>query len=506
MVRNTVSFNLASEGKPYVPLWKKLTTAGRAAEGLRAAWRSQLRHVQERIGFEYIRFHGVLHDDMMIYHEDAEGKPFYNWQYLDSLYDFLLSVGIRPFVELSFMPSALASGTATTFWWKANITPPKDYGKWAELVRQFAVHCANRYGIAEVRKWYWEVWNEPNFKDSFWTSDRDGYFRLYAETAAALRKVDSRLRVGGPATTNFEKGEAPWVKEFLAHCAERGLPLDFVSTHPYPNDWPVGPDGKQLTVYREEGATPSDLRWLRDTVASSQFPRAEIHLTEWNASARLGDLFLDTAFMATFVISNNIRSLDLADSLGFWTFTDIFEESPLPETPFHGGFGMMNIQGLQKPSFNGYWYLGRLGTRRIAAGDGWFVTRTDDDSVQILMWNHCHFNQRFAATDRSALTFHNRYDIFSSRGDLLFELAAEGADGTYRALEYTFDREHGSVFDAWVCNGAPAELGQGELEILRQCMHPSAKAYQIRSESALHASFLVKPHGVTLVELQKIRE
>ena len=142
--------------------WRKCVGAGRANEGLRADWQEQLRKVKKDIGFENIRMHGLLHDDMGVYFEEKKGKPTYNWQYIDQLYDFLIGIGVKPFVELSFMPKDLASGPETVFWWKGNITPPKDYDKWYDLIKALTEHFTERYGAEEVKTWYFEVWNEPN--------------------------------------------------------------------------------------------------------------------------------------------------------------------------------------------------------------------------------------------------------------------------------------------------------------------------------------------------------
>jgi xylan 1,4-beta-xylosidase len=173
--------------------------AGRANEGLRADWQQQLKLVKEELGFRYIRMHGLLHDDMGVYFEDKSGNPIYNWQYIDALYDFLLSIKVKPFVELSFMPQALASGEKTVFWWKANVTPPKSYEKWAGLIEALTNHFTERYGKEEVKTWYFEVWNEPNHP-AFWSSDMNEYFKLYDYTAKAVKRVCSEYRIGGPAT------------------------------------------------------------------------------------------------------------------------------------------------------------------------------------------------------------------------------------------------------------------------------------------------------------------
>ena len=144
--------------------------------------------------------------------------------------DFLISIGMRPFVELSFMPEMLASGSTRVFSYQANVTPPKNYRQWEELIHKLASHWVERYGVDEVREWFFEVWNEPNLK-AFWTGTQKDYFKLYRITAKALKRVDPLLKVGGPATA-----KNAWVPEFLEFCENRKVPVDFVSTHHYPTD------------------------------------------------------------------------------------------------------------------------------------------------------------------------------------------------------------------------------------------------------------------------------
>src|SRR5664279_971400 len=215
------------EKGPLNTLFKECVGAGRANEGLRADWQQQLTYVKKECGFKYIRMHGLLTDDMGVYREDKNGNPEYNYQYIDVLYDYLLSIGIKPFVELGFMPSALASGSKTIFWWRGNVTPPKDYNKWGELMRNLALHFTERYGAEEVKTWYFEVWNEPNL-DGFWAGTQEEYFKLYQYTVKAIKSVNPQYKVGGPATAG-----AAWVPEMINFCSKNNLPIDFISTHSY---------------------------------------------------------------------------------------------------------------------------------------------------------------------------------------------------------------------------------------------------------------------------------
>ena len=202
-------------------MFRECVGAGRANEGLRVDWQQQLALVKKECDFKYIRMHGLLTDDMGVYKEDNKGNPEYNFQYIDVLYDYLVSIGMKPFVELSFMPAALASGTKTVFWWKGNITPPKDYKKWEDLIHNLVLHFTERYGADEVKTWYFEVWNEPNL-NFFWSGDQEEYFKLYRYTVQAIKSVNKEYRVGGPATAG-----AAWVPEMINFCSENKI-LSFI--------------------------------------------------------------------------------------------------------------------------------------------------------------------------------------------------------------------------------------------------------------------------------------
>lgn len=442
-----VSFNSDKHGKPFVHYWKKLICAGRAAEGLREQWRNQLREIQRELKFEYIRFHGIFHDEMMVY-DEKDGIPFFNWKYVDSLFDFLLEIGLRPIVEFGFMPDSLKSGDKTVCWWKGNVTPPSDYSKWAKLVRELVVHCINRYGRAEVLKWYFEVWNEPNYSD-FWAGSREDYFKLYKYTAEAVKSVDPRLKVGGPAIFEGYREDMSWMEDFLAFCENNNLPVDFVSYHYYPTSSAVDENGNTLILYKDENSTYMGLKRLKNVVMRSGFKDAEIIIGEWNSSFSPKDFVHDTMYKAPFVIHNVLKCSGIVDALGWWVFSDIFEEFRLDNRAFSGGFGLVTVHGLKKPAYYGYWFLSKLGTEEIDSGDCYFVTRKDD-SIQILMWNYCHYNTKFSAGDRSGLTQYSRYEIFDEK-KLYVRLEVTGLKGKYRVREYIMDRTHGSVFDAKIC-------------------------------------------------------
>ena len=471
-----IHINFCSEGQRYKPYWKTCVGAGRANEGLRAAFQRQLRQVQEQIGFRYLRFHGLLHDDMFVVRENESGEKIYNFQYIDELFDSMLEMQIRPFVELSFFPSCLKGGDATQFWWKANITPPETWDGWCALIDRLIRHWLQRYGEAEVRTWYFEVWNEPNL-NSFWDGTRSQYFSLYAATAQTIKSIDPHLRVGGPATSNFVPddrfdGETEdfthhlthkvddldslhwhgvWIEAFLDYCAKHRLPLDFVSTHPYPTDFAFDQTGQMKGRTRNVDSTRQDMMWLKQTVQRSAYPNAEIHLTEWSSSPSARDCTHDYLQEAAYLVKCNLEGIGLADSLSFWAFTDVFEETGAGDSIFHGGFGLINYQGIVKPSFHAYRMLSRLGDTLLYRDEHAFFTKKEGKLAALL------YHYPLSSTvSMSTYPDRSRAQKELETGEAVtVSCTLTGLTPGAEILIETLDREHGWALPLWLDMGAP---------------------------------------------------
>ena len=264
---------------PFPHFWEQMFGSGRAILSLRESYRNDLREVRKATDFRYVRFHAIFHDEVGVYNQDEHGQPVYNYSYVDQIYDGLLASGARPFVELSFMPNALAARNMPhAFWYKPNISPPKDWDKWDSLITQFTKHLIERYGIDEVAQWYFEVWNEPNL--DFWGGEprQSSYWELYDHTARALKAVDARLRVGGPATA-----QAAWADAFIVHCATNQVPVDFVSSHVYGNDTSKDVFGTHQEIPRSQMVCRA-VRKVHDQIKASPMPQLPLMWTEFNAS------------------------------------------------------------------------------------------------------------------------------------------------------------------------------------------------------------------------------
>ncbi len=436
--------------------------AGRANEGLRADWQQQLAQVKKDCGFRYIRFHGLLTDDMAVYLEDRNGNPEYNFMYVDALFDYLLSIDIKPFVELGFMPSALASGKQTIFWWKGNVTPPKDYDIWKELIRQLVLHFTERYGADEVKTWYFEVWNEPNLSPGFWTGTQADYFKLYQYSAAAVKSVNKDYRIGGPATAG-----ATWIPEMIEFCTKNNVPLDFISTHTY------GVDQGFLDEYGNSGTVLSknpmsvsgDILNSRKQIASSSMPNLELHYTEWSSSYTPADPIHDSYHEAAYILQKIKQVGDAPNSMSYWVFTDIFEESGPRFTPFHGGFGLLNTQGINKPAYYSYKFLNELGKSELQNSDenSW-ICKDDKGSVQILLWDFTYTlpqdsinNQEYYIRDLPALP----------KGKVQINLSGL-AKGKYQLEIYKVGYKVNDAYADYLALKRPAQLTKAQVEQIKK--------------------------------------
>ena len=366
-------------------MFKECIGAGRANEGLRADWQQQLAMIKKECDFKYIRMHGLLTDDMAVYREDNKGNPEYNYQYVDVLFDYILSIDMKPFVELGFMPSALASGKETIFWWKGNVTPPKDYKQWGDLIRNLTQHFTERYGAEEVKTWYFEVWNEPNLTPGFWTGTQAEYFKLYDYAARGIKSVNPDYKVGGPGTAG-----AAWESEMIDFCEKNKVPIDFISTHSYGVGQgfldEFGQSGTMLS--KDNEAVSGDVLQSRKEIAASTKPNLELHYTEWSSSYTPADPIHDSYHSAAYILQKLKQVGNAANSMSYWVFTDIFEEPGPRFTPFHGGFGLLNTQGIKKPAYFSYSFLNKLGETELQNADtsSW-VTKNAKGDVQVLFWD-----------------------------------------------------------------------------------------------------------------------
>jgi xylan 1,4-beta-xylosidase len=464
-VAEAVDIDSSAPSHPLPHFWEKMFGSGRAILSLRESYRHDLRETKRITDFEFVRFHAIFQDEVGMYDEDAAGNPVYNFSYVDQVYD-------------GFMPKRLTSdpNALHAFWYKQNVAPPKDWNRWGQMIEAFTRHLVQRYGLEEVSQWYFEVWNEPNI--DFWVGNpkEETYYQLYDQAAQAVKRVSPRLRVGGPATA-----QAGWADRFLAHCKDKSIPVDFVSSHVYGNDKAEDVFGTHEQISRNKMVCRS-VKKVHDQIAASPFPKMPLIWTEYNAAYDNNPAVTDSAYMGPF-LANTIRECDgLVDVMSYWSFSDVFEEQGVVKTPFYGGFGLLAERSIPKAAFNDFALLHRLGDSRLdVSSDSALVTRRKDGSLAIAAWNL--FLPEEAGSPKT------------------LTLRFRGAAPPKSVRVTIVDKEHGSPLPAWEKMGSPVSPTEPQIAELRKAAAlPATKTMALTNGSL---SLALQPHALALIETGK---
>jgi xylan 1,4-beta-xylosidase len=472
---DVIVVNAGAPSHPFPHFWEKMFGSGRAILSLRDSYRRDLREVKQITDFQYVRFHAIFHDEVGVYDEDSQGRPIYNFSYVDQIYDGVLANGVKPFVELSFMPKKLAAkDTLHAFWYKQNISPPKDWSKWDALITAFTKHLIERYGSDEVQQWYFEVWNEPNI--DFWAGDpkQASYWELYDHTASAIKGVNPGLRVGGPATA-----QAAWVDAFIRHAAQNNVPVDFVSTHVYGNDQARDVIATDENIPRDKMVCRAVMK-VHDQIKASSMPNLPLIWSEYNASYKNEPDVTDSIYMGPW-LADTIRQCDgLVDILSYWTFSDVFEEKGIVQTPFYGGFGLIAVDDIPKPSYNVFKLLHQLGDQRIDLNsDSALLTRRNDGTLVLALWD-------YAPPDQTG-------------SPKTFTLRFQNAEAKL-ALISRVDRDHGDVHPAYKKMGSPRYPTRIQIEELRRAAElPNPEIREVKNGEL---TLTLPAHGLAVIELK----
>jgi xylan 1,4-beta-xylosidase len=485
----------------------------------------------------YVRVHNILTTgdgsaslkwgSTNAYTEDKNGNPVYSWTIIDHIFDTFHAAGIRPIVEIGFMPEALSThpepyrhdfpngpiGSIYTGW----AYPPRDYAKWSELVFQFTRHLRERYGDAEVKTWLWEVWNEPDI--DYWKGTPEEYFKLYDFTADAVLRAFPEARIGGPDSTGPGNPHASeFLRKFLDHCADQknyatgkiGSPLLFVSFHPKGSPKWQG-DHVQMGIARQLTAIKNGFQIVASFPEWHQTPIVLGESDPEGCAAcsaqqnpqngyRNGELFASYTAEALDGIYA-LASSEHVNFLGAVTWSFEFEDQP-----YFAGFRELATHGLDKPVLNTFRMFGLLGSERVQVTSSAelptedlvlngvrgqpdikaIATRTDH-GIQILIWNY--------------------HDDELPASAAPVELTIEGLPpDAKRALSEHFriDAHHSNSFTAWKEMGSPQSLSPvqyEQLEAAGQLQLLSSPAWISIAERVAHLQFALPRQGVSLIRI-----
>ncbi|MGN1421593.1 MAG: hypothetical protein ACI4XC_08775 [Eubacterium sp.] len=493
--------------------WQFCVGSGHAALAHRTDYIKQLKIVHDELGIKRVRFYGIFDDDMNVCQRLSDHLPavtrnrtkLYSFYQVAKIYDSLLEIGVKPFVELGFMPSALASGKKTVFYYKGNVTLPKNMEEWQDFIREFARFLINRYGAKEVESWYFEVWNEPNLS-CFFKGDMNDYYRLYAATVRALKSVDSKLMVGGPATT-----KSSHLTEFLNYCKKENVPVDFVTTHQYPTDELGHSINRQRLkeIRRLKTNSPNEsmralLQPIFDNVndftpelkgyltreakrAREEAGSLPLFYTEWSISSNCVAAIHDTIRSSSFLVKTVLDNQGIVDGSSYWTFSDIFEELFFFPDPFCGGFGLLTNDGIKKPAFWAFKLLAQLPDTR-------YCLPVTDENVELSAFKGENgdvflmlYAQNFENTD-------NKYNVSISVNNL---------PRFSKAQIYRINRKSGNPVCLWEGMGKPSVLSEKQLENIKNSSEMMCEPVELNfNENECSVNLTMEENEVALIKLQ----
>lgn len=493
--------------------FKKFITVGRAKELLNRDIQNMLIDLQNNIGYEYIKFHGLLSDDMMVVTR-VDGKLTFHYTLLDMALDFLVSIGLKPLIQLSFMPKDLAADPNKTIFYSPMITsPPKHMSEWELLVHDLTRHLIERYGTITVRSWLFCVWNEPiTPKSMFGFGDDPLFFKFYAATYRAVKKVDEKLVFGTPSILYMENmGTESWIRDFISYTKKHDCIPEFFNVHYYSDIIPSSSKfnfqiGKASFSFPKR--TDDFSLWvgsIKKIFSSMGLGHLPIYMTEWNFTLSHRNLVSDTCFKSCYILKNLLKNYDRLDSFGYWCLTDLLEENALPDTLFHGGLGIYTMNGIRKSVFYSFYFANMLGNELIESGDGYFITKSID-AYQIITYNYVHYGNLFAAGELFDITPTNRYTSFDMSHQLQFSITLSDLDnGNYSIKEFFVNREYGSAYDIWLKFGA-VPLDPNDVEIMKgSCVPGFHKEYRLINSNVYEYSPILDPLEIRFAEIKRIK-
>lgn len=505
-VKNTtqayISADYTAAGTHLHHNFHRICCVGAASDLLNAQIQDMLCRAQKEIHFEYIKFHGILCDDMMLYHENTDGSLYLSFTLVDKVMDFLISIGLKPLLQLSFMPKQLASiPDKTNFYIEYNVSPPKNIQNWNHLVRELINHFIDRYSLEEVRTWLFCVWNEPDTStEMFGFENIEDFLVLYKNTYDTVKSIDPRFIFGTPSLLLISEIARNWDMDFFRFCVKNDCIPDFLNIHYYDdsidllNQTYTSEQKMANMLNTNENAFSQYLDTLYGELSSYVGRPLPVYLTEWNLTVSHRNLINDTCFKSCYIAKNLLENYDRIESYGYWSLTDYLHEQQLPNQLFHGGLGLFTMNGIPKPPYYVFKYLSKLGDECIGRGNGWFITK-GQNNIQIALYNYEHYSRLFASGELFDMTMTNRYTPFTMLNPEEYHLTLRNVPGIHAIIrEYYINREHGSCFDQWVAIGAPEQLRPEDEKLLNDLSAPGIFIHHENIEKqTLNLKILLQP-------------
>lgn len=488
----------------------KINTCGRAVSCLKSNVQEAIRTARQELKFDYLRIRDIFSDDLYIYFEDGDHNVRYNWNYIDMVLDFLVSLNIKPVMEIGFMPGSLASKKQTCGWqYHPNVSSPKSLSRWSDLVSQFMLHCIRRYGQNQVHTWYFDFWTSPNLalEEAYWYESQEDFFRFYKATWQAVKKVDEAIIMGTPAFSM--PGGMDWYTAFFDYCRKNNIFPDYIAVHTY-----CCPDGLENKRHFPQTRTQSEafsvpynkdlpektFHDLKELSRHMGFGELPVISMSWNLSYLPCDYARDTCFMGPYMIYTFIHSLKESAGLSYWTLYDTNDELYPDDRMFSGNPGLMDTLGIKKPAYFALALYRRLGDTILEYDDCHILTRSDE-GWQLLIFNFCFYFESWLKEAHTAPSYTERNRYFDSPGELIFHHAIVMSPGSYLLRRTQLCESYGSTYNTWLDSGSPQNIDPEMVQYIKYTSVPKITLDTVFVNDALILDTVVPEYGIVLYEI-----
>ena len=504
-----ITVDVKAGGKKLKHYWKNLINAGYAHDVLDNAKQEQLKSIQQTIGFKYIRCKGILDDDMLLYTKDIDGGVTTNYVYLDQVIDFILSVDAKPMLEFGHMPRLLAKNPIYSFKRPVCLSGPKDIRIWKELITGVMEHLKERYGVDELKEWFFAPWFAIDFH-AFGLFDLEDYAAVYQTSYAVIKKISPDLIVCGPGSTLAYPKLRKWFVDMAkaANCFPDIFSVrSFAAIDPKEEangmDLSESKEALCLAVSADESYVEHMGEEVKAFLTSEGIENCSIIVDEWSNNIWQRDLCNDTAYKSTYIFKNVLENYDCFSAMGYFNASDRLDEiGPVAEM-FHGGFGLFTQNGLPKSAYRAMQLLNKVGDKLIAQGDGYFIS-VANQSVQIFLYNYSHYDMLYRYRNTTNLTKTERYQVFNESQPKSYYFNLNGlSNTTYRIKRYRIGKNGGSTYDAWIKMGAPEPLTNEERQLLILKSYPEYCTKKIVVNKSLKLKAYLEPHEILLITISK---
>ena len=485
--------------------WKRLLNVGYAKSLSDGNIQKELRYLQKKIGFEYIRIKGVLDDDMCLLRFDMNGKTILNYACIDEGIDLILALGAKPALELGAMPGIMAENKDFFSMRGEVISVPSDLEKWKNLIRLFMEHLVKRYGRTQVSRWIFSPWISPDFID-LGMMDRESYISTYTASANIIREIVPNARLTGPGSVSFEICW-PW---FFSMCREHDCIPDIISFRSYAavNEPEEGMklignnESFSFSVSRDEDFVAHTAERIRNILCKDGMENTPLILEEWSNNIWQRDLCNDTCYKSAYLFKNILENNQHLNAMGYFAVNDRLEKVPPSSETFHGGFGLFTQNDIPKSVCLAMELLSGMGDTLLAQGEGYLVSEKREE-IQIFLYHYCHYNLLYRYRHMVNISKTNREEVFVHRNLKAFYIRLQNLpEKDYTICRYGITKQGGSSYDAWVRMGAPSPLKEEERELLRRMAYPEYHTEQVKCiDGELTIKSNLSPHDVWLIRI-----